>query len=128
MNESKHILIVDDDRHVLFVLRASLAKLGDRYRVITATDGRSALEQLQTGPCDLLITDIRLPGLSGLELTVEARRLDLVPIVIWITAFGCPRLADDARRLGVFRCLDKPIEITVIREVVAKGLAATKGE
>jgi CheY-like chemotaxis protein len=122
MGEVGRILIVDDDRQVRFVLRAALLKLGPQCEVTSAADGQEALRMLQGDSYDLLISDVRLPGLNGLELTEAVRQLGLRVTVIWMTDYGSAHLQAAARRLGVFRCLEKPIEVPVIREATLAGL------
>lgn len=67
------ILIVDDDSHILAVLEARLASAG--FRVHTAASGREALEILKVRPLDLIITDVRMPGMGGMDLFTEVRTL-----------------------------------------------------
>ncbi len=130
MTVPKRILVVDDEQSVLFVLHNGLLKLDDGYdvEVDKARDGREALERLRQLSFDLLITDLRLPGMDGIELTKAARELDPDIAVIWITAFDCHSTSRDAQRLGVYRCLDKPLEIDEIRSVAREALDARLSE
>jgi len=124
MMETKRVLIVDDEESVLFVLGGALARVSGHHRleVETCTDGREALAKALEGQFDLLITDIMLPGMDGVELTEKVRRGCPATSVIWITAYGSERLRKDADRLAVYRCLDKPLEISQIRGVVSEAL------
>ena len=124
MTETKRILIVDDEESVLFVLNGVLARVSDCHEVDVemATNGKEALDKALEGEFNLLITDIRLPGIDGVELTEKVRRESPTTSVIWITAYGSERLRKDAERLGVYVCLDKPLEIGQIREVVRAAL------
>jgi DNA-binding NtrC family response regulator len=124
MGETKHILIVDDEESVLFVLSGALARFNDEYELAVerASDGKEALTKALAGQFDLLITDIRLPGIDGLELTQQVRRERPATDVIWITAYGYRNLREDAERLGVYMCLDKPLEIGQIRQAVRAAL------
>jgi len=123
MVESRRILLVDDDGQVLFVLGACLQRLTVSCDVVTAHDGREACRHLQTSSFDLLVTDIRLPGIDGVTLTRLARSLAQKLSVVWITAHGCAPLREDAVRLGVYRCLEKPVEVSEFRRVVEQALA-----
>jgi DNA-binding NtrC family response regulator len=125
MTERKRILVVDDEESVLFVLGAALARIDHEHgvEVQRAQDGNKALAKALDGRFDLLITDIRLPGIDGLELTERVREESPATTVIWITAYGCQKLRQDAERLGVYMCLDKPLEIGKIRQVVTEALA-----
>jgi DNA-binding NtrC family response regulator len=127
MSACKHILIVDDDERVLFVLRRILTGLGDGYEVATAGSGREALSEAGVSPFDLLITDLRMPGMSGVELTEAIKALNPKTVVVWVTAYGCHRVADEAARLSVYKCLDKPLKVGEIRQVVREALESTEG-
>lgn len=124
MSVFKRILVVDDEKSVLFVLRDALAKIDANYEieVHTASNGNEALHRVQETAFDMVITDLRLPGIDGLELTERVRRHNSGVAVIWITAYGCRKVRADAERLAVHRCLDKPLEIDEIRQVVREGL------
>jgi DNA-binding NtrC family response regulator len=127
MSALKRILVVDDEESVLFVLYNGLLRLDDGYdvEVDTARDGREALEKLRETPFDLMITDLRFPGMDGIELTEAARELDPDIAVIWVTAYDCHKTSRDAERLGVYRCLDKPLEIDEIRSIAREALDTT---
>jgi DNA-binding NtrC family response regulator len=120
----ERVLIVDDDKSVLFVLGNVLKKVGDHQpiEIVTAQDGQQALERFQQEEFDLVIMDLRLPGIDGVRLTEAIRRSDSDVIVIWITAYDCYKASPDARRLSVYRCLDKPLEIEEIRATVREAL------
>ncbi|MGB3904845.1 MAG: response regulator [Anaerolineae bacterium] len=122
MSTRRRILVVDDDERVLFVLQETLATLGDDYEVLTAQNGRSALGRIKETAFDLVITDLRMPDIHGVELTEAIRAMSPTTTVIWITAYDCRTLTADAVRLEVFRCLDKPLEIDEIRDAVREAL------
>lgn len=122
----EQVLIVDDDRQVLFVLSEALIRRG--YQVTTARSGEEALEEVGQNSFDLVITDLKMDGMSGLELTQNLRQRDHHAPVIWITAFGCNEKREDIAQLGVYRCLDKPLEIGVIRSTVREALEEGVGE
>jgi len=124
MTELKRVLIVDDEESVLFVLNGALAKISDRYEIESyrASSGEEAMAKARVVPFDLLITDIKLPGIDGLELTEQIHILRPDIGVVWITAYGCQKLREHAQRLGVARCLDKPLEIAEIRQAAREAL------
>jgi two-component system, OmpR family, KDP operon response regulator KdpE len=76
----KRILVVDDERQITRMLRASLQSSG--YEVLTAGNGVEGLEKFATGRPDLIITDLAMPEMNGLELTEAVRRLDRTPIIV----------------------------------------------
>ena len=128
MNVRKRILIVDDDERVLWVLHDALVRVEDGYEVVTARSGREALHEFGKQPFDLVITDLRMPGMDGVELTRAIRALDPGAAVIWITAYGSHEVRDELARLAVYDCLDKPLEIAEIRQVVREALEATESQ
>lgn len=104
MTSQLRVLIVEDDDNA----RAALATLlrDEGYVVDTAGDGRSALEHVECLPLDLIITDISMPGMNGLDLL---RRLpDDIPVIA-VTAFE--DVGDEALALGAWAWLPKPIQL-----------------
>ena len=120
----KRILVVDDDERVLLVLHDILAGLGSQYEVVTAQSGYEALDKARKTPFDLLIADLRMPGMDGVELTEAIKALSPSTVVIWITAYGSQETSAEAQRLGVYRCLDKPLEVAEIRQIALEALGA----
>jgi DNA-binding NtrC family response regulator len=125
---SKRILIVDDEASVLFVLCDALARLGDHCEIVAASKGREALGQAKTKAFDLVITDIRLPDIDGIELTKNIMTLHPDTSFIWITAYGCWEVRSEAAKLGVPYCLDKPVEVGEIRQMARDVLDNTRAE
>ena len=122
MKNFKRILVVDDDERVLLVFHDALMRLGCEFEIVTARNGREALEKAREAPFDLIITDLRMPDVDGIALTEAIREMDTGVVVIWMTAFGCHTFRDEAARLAVYRCLDKPVEIGEIREAACQAL------
>jgi DNA-binding NtrC family response regulator len=123
----ERILIVDDERSMGEFLTLLLSKEG--YRTRATTSGREALEILRDEPCQLMISDLRMPEMSGLELIREARAHYPDMEVIVITAFASLESAVEALRLGAADYVTKPFHVDEIRAVVAKvmdGLALRK--
>ncbi len=116
------ILIVDDDAQ----LRKSFSKiLKDRgHEVELAASGEQCLERVAKGGVDLVIQDVRLPGIDGLETFRRLRELPLqtTPLVIVMTAYGAMETAVEATRLGAFDYLLKPFDIPQILELIDKAL------
>jgi DNA-binding NtrC family response regulator len=122
MIEHKRILTVDDDARVLLIMRATLENLQHGTVVATAENGKEALAKIKEEPFDLVITDVRMPGLSGVELVEAIRELGTHTAVIWITAYGCVNLEADRERLDVSFCLEKPLRIGEIRQAALEAL------
>jgi len=111
------VLVADDDANVL----ASLTKLLERagYEVVTAGDGAEAVEALTHEPFDVVLSDIRMPGMSGVELLSVVRAYDLDVPVLLMTGEPAIETAVEAVRLGAMQYLTKPVEGTTLRNLVA---------
>jgi two-component system response regulator PilR (NtrC family) len=110
------ILIVDDEKSMREFLKILLVKEG--YKVITARDGDQALELMQNSPADLVISDIRMPGISGLELLARIKDNDEDVPVIMITAFASPNDAVQAMKSGAYDYISKPFNVDEIKSVI----------
>jgi len=122
VTNNTRILIVDDDPRVLLILRATLERMRDGYQIVAARDGTEALEKIRDEPFDLVITDVRMPGVDGIELVEAIRTSNSHTAVVWITAYGCHKLQAEYSRLDVYRCLDKPLRIGEIRQAALEAL------
>ena len=118
--ERPRILVVDDEASIRDLLSKTLA-LAD-YDVDVAPDGRSAVERLRMLAYDLLITDLKMPGMDGLGVIREARRLKADLPVIIITGFSTEASAIEAANLGVAGYLTKPFRVPRVLAVAAKAL------
>ncbi len=119
---TRRILVVDDDRAVLLVLGDALRRLAEDCEIVTARDAGEALRELNRGSFDVMVTDLTLPGMTGIGLTERARTLASDMPVLWITACGCQRVLGEGASLGVYCCMDKPVEIRQIQEAVQSAL------
>ena len=117
---SKRVLIVDDEESV----RKSLEKLlaYEKYGTFSAADGESALEVVSSELVDLVLLDIKMPGMDGLEVLQKMKeiRLDL-PVVI-ISGHGTIATAVEATKLGAFDFLEKPIDLDRLLLTVRNGI------
>lgn len=118
----RRILIVDDEARVLLILAESLKRLGNDYEIVTSGSGADALAKAQQEAFDLLITDLKMSNMGGTELTRSVKKLSPDTAVIWITAYGCHNVAAEFAELGVYCCLNKPLEIRVIRRAAREAL------
>jgi CheY-like chemotaxis protein len=124
-----HVLVVDDDDTVRSSLRDALASEG--IRVSVASSGREALEHVTAEPVDLVLADVRMPGMDGLELL---RRLQVgtwtggsAADVVLMTAYHDPEISAIAVREGARACLHKPLDLLVLRSLVARLLGDRAG-
>ena len=120
----KRILVVDHDPLVLFTLHAALEKLGPELKTETAHDCAEAIEKAGREIFDLVLLDIRLPGMGGIALTRALKTLSPEAVIIWFTYHESRAVAVEASNLGVYRCLQKPMWIADIRQVVREALDA----
>jgi len=127
MDALRRTLVVDDDAAVLFVLHDILAKLGQRYETVTCSNGSDALLEFEKAPFDLVVTDLCMPGMDGIELTQMIQNLAPGTDVIWLTAHGSTDAEREAKRLRVCRCLAKPVEPDEILRVVRQTLEVSPG-
>jgi excisionase family DNA binding protein len=114
------VLVVDDEASIRDLLSKTLALA--EYDVDLAPDGRAAIERLRILPYDLLITDLKMPGVDGLAVIREARRLKAdIPVII-ITGFSTEASAIEAVNLGVSGYLTKPFRVPRVLAAAAKAL------
>ena len=114
------VLVVDDEASIRDLLAKTLALA--EYDVDLAPDGRAALERLRIIPYDLLITDLKMPGIDGLTVIKEARRLKSdIPVII-ITGYSTEASAIEAVNLGVSGYLTKPFRVPRVLAAAAKAL------
>lgn len=110
---AKHILVVDDEETVCRMLSAALSAEG--YQVTVARNGREALRHLSIQPYDLIISDIRMPGMDGLALLKETKKVSPEPLVVIMTGYTEIAYVLDALRNGAAGFLVKPFSIDDLR-------------
>jgi len=114
------ILVVDDERSMRELLAIVLRREG--YDVLLAENGRSAIETLEREPVDLLISDIKMPDLSGVDVLRAAKRIDQDILGIMITAFASTDTAVEAMRLGACDYLSKPFDVDLLKMKVREKI------
>ncbi len=120
MNEAQRILVVDDETQIARVLRRGLSARG--YEVQTASDGEEALSTFSQWPADLVITDLSMPQMGGLELCRRLRKLSQVPIIV-LSVKGEERTKVEALDAGADDYITKPFGID---ELLARVRAALR--
>jgi two-component system response regulator FlrC len=120
-----NILVVDDDMHMRLALKESLSKAG--YTISLAEDGMAAVELVRKSPCDLIITDVRMPRKNGLELLKSIRAGESLVPVILITGYGTVNDAVTAIKGGAFDYIQKPFDTETLYGVVKRALGQNNG-
>lgn len=118
--QKPRILIADDEKNIRFTLAHALERSG--YEIATAVNGEDALKQMDAEEYDLLLLDLRMPGMDGMDVLKEtAKRFPATRVVI-VTAHGTVENAVEAVKLGAVDFIQKPFSPTEIRDLVAQVL------
>ncbi len=113
------IMVVEDEADVRSYFARALARIGPEIEVLTACDGREALALLRLAPCDLILSDQRMPGMSGIELLITLRRSSAVPFVL----ISADRSVEEAAyAAGANDFLSKPISLDTLHSAVTRYL------
>ena len=120
MNE-RRVLVVDDEANMRRVLEIMLSRRG--FRTLSAADGREALEQLADTPVDLVVSDLRMPGINGIELLRQLREAGNEVPLIMITAQGSIESAVEAMRLGACDYLLRPFDVETLDLAIRRVFA-----
>ena len=118
------ILIIDDDKWIRMMLKEILLKEG--YKVVEAEDGEIGLELVRNEHPDLVITDFQMPGIDGLGVLSEIRKLKINLPVIILTGFGDVVLTIKSIQLGAFDYLEKPISPALLKSTIQLALNSVK--
>lgn len=119
MNETHNILVVDDETSMREFLEVLLSKEG--YTVSDAKNGKQALKMIQKNDYDLILTDIRLGDITGLEVLREAKNKDADTIVIMISAYSTTEIAVEAMNEGAYDFVPKPFDNTELKQTIRKA-------
>lgn len=114
------ILVVDDEADICANLRDILSEFG--YQVDTATNGASALELVDRGSYDVALLDLKMPGMSGVELYKEIKRRSSGTVAVIISAYASTSSANEALAAGAWRILAKPVDITQVMQCIDEAM------
>jgi two-component system NtrC family response regulator len=114
------ILIVDDEKNYLVVLEALLRPEG--YEIITADNARSALRLIEESDLDLVLTDMKMPGVSGMELMEQCKKINPEVPVIMMTAYGTIEMAVEAMKKHAYDYITKPFQNEELKVTIKKAL------
>jgi two-component system response regulator HydG len=118
--EKGKILVVDDEESHRIMLRAVLQEEG--YDVTEAADGPEGIQAVEEGPFDVILLDIRMPAMDGIEALTEIRKISPYTPVLMMTAYASVKTAVEALRAGAFDYLTKPLDIEELKILVEKAL------
>lgn len=118
---SERILIVDDESDMLELLRRIVEK-NTAYEVLTCSNPLAVMDLLKENPCELVISDLKMPGMDGISTLEKVKQLDESTAVIIMTAFGTIETAIDAMRKGAFDYITKPFRKEKILVTIDKAL------
>jgi DNA-binding NtrC family response regulator len=118
------ILVVDDDRNIRTVLKGMLEESG--FSVMTSQNVEEALPIIVEQDLDLVITDLKMPGKSGMDLLAESRGLKAAVPVIMVTAFGDVEAAVSAIKRGAYDFITKPFDEDELLNVIKKALSESR--
>jgi len=122
-----NILVIDDEADLCSLFRDMLEDEG--HSVITAQDGLEGLERYGECKPDIIILDLKMPRMGGMETLRNIRKVDKDVIVIILTAYGTAFTAREAADLNVYEYISKPFNIETVKRVVSEALASRrKGE
>ncbi len=119
---SQRVLIVEDESKVAFFLQESLEALEQGPQVVSVPSAEEALHELAYTSFEVLVTDLRMPGMNGLELIRRAQEMQPGITTILITAYGSDEVQTEAAQLGVFHYFTKPFHIDDFVETVLRAL------
>ncbi len=121
------ILIVDDEPNVRLLLAREISDRG--HEVVAAADSTQAMEEIGRGDFDVVLTDIRMPGMDGMALTEWIKRTRPDTEVIVMTGYGSPDIATTVERLGAFDYLLKPFrEIDLVTSSIDRAIQKRRVE
>ncbi|MCK6542020.1 response regulator [bacterium] len=123
----KKVLIVDDEEDLTWSISKNLSKDKDSFDLICVNNAQEALNVLSQLPVDLVVSDIKMPGMSGLELLVKIKETYSTTKVIIMTAFGSAEVQREATDRGSLYYIEKPFEIEELRTLIHRALTEKKG-
>lgn len=119
MNKPR-ILVVDDEKIICELIERTLKR--SNYEVETARNGKTALEKIKESVFDILITDVRMPKINGMEVLREIKKVNPFIEVIVITGYPTVELAVEAIKIGAYDFITKPFDINKVQSMVNKCL------
>lgn len=123
----KNVLVVDDEEDLTWSISKHLSKDKDYYNLNAVNSAADALDLLKKKTIELVISDIRMPEISGLDLLLKIRENYPDTKVIIMTAYGSSEIQEEANKHGCFKYIEKPFEINELRQMILDAVAEKKG-
>jgi len=120
MKDKPRILVVDDEASIRMMLRAVLEEEG--YEIVEAADGPEAIRAVEQDPLDLILLDLRMTKMDGVEALTEIRKISPFVPVLMMTAYATVKTAVEALKAGAFEYLAKPLDIEELKILVQNAL------
>jgi DNA-binding NtrC family response regulator len=124
-NEICRLLVVDDESIVGKRLKQVFSKIG--FEVETYTEAAPAMAAMAEKPFDIVVTDLKMDGMDGMEVLKRVREMNPRTQVIIITGYASPATAELAQQQGVFEFLAKPFRLDELKQVIFRALEQQKG-
>lgn len=126
--KKKRILLVEDDASIGFLMKEHLSELGSDYEVQSVASGEEALKETEQQSWDLVVTDNRMPGISGIELIETLRDKAPATLTILITGYGSDEVQQKAQQLKVYHYMTKPFPLADLSRVIKDALTLRPGD
>ena len=123
MRKETQILVIDDEKDICDLFKKALTDEG--YSVFTALDGISGLDIVRKSRPDVVLLDLKMPKMDGIEALQEIKKIDKNIVIIVITGFGTMDTARMAMKFGAFDYITKPLDLEYVKAVIKDGLKLT---
>ena len=118
----QNVLVVDDEQTLLMIMTGRFEDYKDRFQVFTAGNGKEAIKVLDSEQIDLVVTDLKMPEMDGIELIAYiSNKFPAVPTIA-VSAYCTPEIQKKLKGLGTLRVMDKPVNLDLLAETVLTGL------
>ena len=118
----QNVLVVDDEKTLLMIMTGRFEDYKDRFNVFTAGNGKEAIKVLESEQIDLVVTDLKMPEMDGIELIAYlSSKFPNVPAIA-VSAYCTPDIQNTLKGRGALRVMDKPVNLDLLAEAVLKGL------
>ena len=123
----KNILIVDDEKSLILSLQAGFESYKDQFNVLTAGNGREAMSIIESTKLDLVVTDLKMPVMDGLELLAYMRiNFPSIPFMV-MTAFGTPEIEKQLKNMNMLHMIEKPLDFEELAQAISEHIKGGDG-